>query len=951
MAEEQTDISILQNIRNEIEKRIDALTDDVKTLRNISEEKQQDLKQQISSVYQIIEEKLSQIQSIDLNLKDSNQNINDLNARTSSMSDNISSLLQSQNEIKRNIQSLSVDINKIQNDSVNQFNQLNEYTREISKKIAESAKRQERQTREEMVRGPRAAAQASLGITPSAEAKSLQQPEPTQEPESEEKKPKTWTKWFEENASLLGAAAGAAAGVGAGALIGSGPKSAPSGPGYSSPPGEVPSDGMSQTLAAQRAARGANNLSDAQKRHMYALAIAEMGPPEVLRKKGIDPKEAYAAFMETPYNRGMTEGKENTNIGVSLKKNYYQPLRAGEGKWYNKAYGQLGNTDSELYNILNSSHQMVAAGSNFSNMGTQNASAGVAASARRTQTVTTEKYGETISRKDRAEFSRTHGAGTVKNTKSWLERTQRQAREIDEKSRTQTPSQPSSQAAPQPDASRVPPQSQQSQQPGARREDETVPSMAVKQMQGKKAKHRKNPLNEDLVTKLNYAANKTGVEIEVFSGSQTGPGASRPPGASHEHNDGKAADFELYITDKDGKRRLLNYDNPEDAVIVDKFTEEAGRAGVRSAGVDYMGKTKERRSSRFHMGISRRNPAAYLGRDRFKRSWHRGHRDFSKHGAPKDLKNYSTEAIRRRLKEQQEQQEQQEQPEQQKQTQQQLFAGDTSESKIIKAIKEEQEKDRISGLTERQKRIKRGEHNFADENKRRNYYNIKELKEGRSQLTTEQQKIFDKMLIRGPFQRRQSAYLNSMLGPNWSKKSQQPEPPSSVLDYLPKIPAPTDLVPDVRDSLKPLGSFLFPSAEAAELKKPVDKSKIDMSDMPGSLDDGGEEGPRTDNRWNPLSPVTYGKPEEKIREMIELAKKAAEAAETAAKKSAENSGKGPTASGENNPQPPPATQPGTPSGGNQNGNRKPKEPPNNGLYSRARRSSNNYHPPAMNEAP
>ena len=142
MAEEQTDISILQNIRNEIEKRIDVLTDDVKTLRNISEEKQQDLKQQISSVYQIIEEKLSQIQSIDLNLKDSNQNINDLNAKTSSMSDNISSLLQSQNEIKRNIQSLSVDINKIQNDSVNQFNQLNEYTREISKKIAESAKRQ-----------------------------------------------------------------------------------------------------------------------------------------------------------------------------------------------------------------------------------------------------------------------------------------------------------------------------------------------------------------------------------------------------------------------------------------------------------------------------------------------------------------------------------------------------------------------------------------------------------------------------------------------------------------------------------------------------------------------------------------------------------------------------------------------------------------------------------------
>jgi len=936
VAEEQTDISILQSIRNEIQERIDVLTDDVKTLRNISEEKQQDLKQQISSVYQIIEEKLSQIQSIDLNLKDSNQNINDLNARTSSMSDNISSLLQSQNEIKRNIQSLSVDINKIQNDSVNQFNQLNEYTREISKKIAESAKRQERQTREEMVRGPRAAAQASLGITPSAEAKSLQKPEPTQEPESEEKKPRTWAKWFEENAGLLGAAAGAATGVGAGALIGSGPKSAPSGPGYSSSPGEVPSappapnivgpgvapgsapsgpgyssspgevpsDGMSQTLAAQRAARGANNLSDAQKRHMYALAVAEMGPPEVLRKKGIDPKEAYAAFMETPYNRGMTEGRENANVSINLKKDYYQPLRPGEGKWYNKAYGQLGNTDSELYNLLDSSHRMVAAGSNFSNLGTQNSSADVADSARRTQTVTTEKYGDTITRKDRAEFSKTHGAGTVRNTKSWLERTQRQAREIDEKSRTQTPSQPSSQAAPQTDASRVQPQSQQSQQPDARREDGTVPSMAVKQMQGIKAGHRKNPLDEDLVTKLNYAANKTGVEIEVFSGSQTGPGASRPPGASHEHNDGKAADFELYITDKDGKRRLLNYDNPEDAIIMDKFTEEAARAGVRSAGVDYMGKTKESRSSRIHMGTSRRNPDAYLGRDRFKRSWHRGYRDFLKHGAPKDLENYSTEAIRRRLKEQQEQQEQPEQQEQQEQTQQQLFAGDTSESIIAKAIKEEKEKVRREGLTDKQRRIEDGTFNFATDR----------------------------------------------------RPDQPPESSGGILNYLPDIPDPlTPLknLPDVGkllgSALKYVGGFLIPSAEAAELKKPVDKSKIDMSDMPGSLDDGGEEGPRTDNRFNPFSPVRYGKSEEEIREMIKLAKKAAESAEIAAKTSTEN--KGPAAPGENKSQPPPARQPPTTPGGNQNGNRGSPEPQNNGLHYRPVPSSSDRLAPSMNNAP
>ena len=83
--------------------------------------------------------------------------------------------------------------------------------------------------------------------------------------------------------------------------------------------------------------------------------------------------------------------------------------------------------------------------------------------------------------------------------------------------------------------------------------------------------------------------------------------------------------------------------------------------------------------------------------------------------------------------------------------------------------------------------------------------------------------------------------------------------------------------------------------------------------------------------------------------MIELAKKAAEAAEIAAKTSTGNSGKGPTAPGENKSQPPPATPPSTPPGGNQNGNKSVGK--GNGLHSRARPASNDYHPPAMNEAP
>ena len=209
-------------------------------------------------------------------------------------------------------------------------------------------------------------------------------------------------------------------------------------PGVTSSTG-VGDSGMARVLAAQRANRGANKLSLEQKRHLYALAIAEMGGPEYMKTIGDSTViQGYAAFMETAYNRGMTEGRSNENVSVNLRANYYKPLRAGEGRHYDSAFKKLGDTNSDLYKLLDNAHDLVAKGSDYSNLATQNSSAHVAASAERNQTITSKRFGDTLSRKDRIEYSNIHGAGTVKNTIEWVRRTREQAKKFDEQNRSNT---------------------------------------------------------------------------------------------------------------------------------------------------------------------------------------------------------------------------------------------------------------------------------------------------------------------------------------------------------------------------------------------------------------------------------------------------------------------------------------------------------------------------------
>ena len=214
--------------------------------------------------------------------------------------------------------------------------------------------------------------------------------------------------------------------------------------------------GVPHPLVEQRRSLGGHKLTKRQKIHFYALAIAELGTRAT--------QKDFAMLMETAYNRGMTEGDSNINQNLTrayyeplrkyktrkkrykVKKRYYKTIRKGKrrikvkryrtvtryktvkitaGGWKNYTrYKNLVTNSSKWFNKLDAAHDEVLAGSNYSDFGTQNASAGVARSARRTQTVTAKTTtGETISRKDLSKYGSKHGYGTIVATKRWLSRT------------------------------------------------------------------------------------------------------------------------------------------------------------------------------------------------------------------------------------------------------------------------------------------------------------------------------------------------------------------------------------------------------------------------------------------------------------------------------------------------------------------------------------------------
>jgi hypothetical protein len=152
----------------------------------------------------------------------------------------------------------------------------------------------------------------------------------------------------------------------------------------------------------------------ALKDRVMALASAENGT-------GKENSTSRQATIETMMNRAAAQGKTLAEV-VDKSSGYWGPDKNG-GRAYNEHLGNLQNP--EYRKMMESELSGAGIGSNHSKFATHEGSAGVAANARQTQTVTTTMpSGQQFSRKDRPEYSNLHGAGTVKAEASWYERTQ-----------------------------------------------------------------------------------------------------------------------------------------------------------------------------------------------------------------------------------------------------------------------------------------------------------------------------------------------------------------------------------------------------------------------------------------------------------------------------------------------------------------------------------------------
>ena len=155
-----------------------------------------------------------------------------------------------------------------------------------------------------------------------------------------------------------------------------------------------------------------------------AVAISEVGSSD---RKGWEPgtnDRDLRGEVETMFNRADAHGRTIGDVVGKDKgswgRKYYAPYMAQSGFSYYKNLERIRN-DPKLKAKLDRVIDDVMAGSNDSNFGTHNASAGVARNARGNQTVTAHAaVGEQFSRKDvRPDV---HGAGVVKNESGWYKR-------------------------------------------------------------------------------------------------------------------------------------------------------------------------------------------------------------------------------------------------------------------------------------------------------------------------------------------------------------------------------------------------------------------------------------------------------------------------------------------------------------------------------------------------
>jgi len=118
----------------------------------------------------------------------------------------------------------------------------------------------------------------------------------------------------------------------------------------------------------------------------------------------------------------------------------------------------------------------------------------------------------------------------------------------------------------------------------------------VFQDQMREASIRKLPISQQLLSVLERAAKEAGVSVRVKSGGQPAEGSGGQRTGSTRHDNGNAADLDIYSGDK-----KLTPKNPEDLPIFKKFVMAASSAGATGigAGEGYMGND----GSRMHVGF------------------------------------------------------------------------------------------------------------------------------------------------------------------------------------------------------------------------------------------------------------------------------------------------------------------------------------------------------------
>jgi hypothetical protein len=297
------------------------------------------------------------------------------------------------------------------------------------------------------------------------------------------------------------------------------------------------------TLAEQRKGFGEQLKDPELKKTLAALMLAEEGGDSKSRMR----------LAETVMNRAASRGVKD--LRKIIDPNYYAPFKDGG---FQRAMARL-DKDPQLLKRIYDEQEQVLRGSDYSNLATDNASGSVKANAlRRGDTLASEGDNkEGFIRKDKNPG--VHGAKVVDDTNRWLHQT-RAAMEAERK---------------------------RSEEASGKDTPEKVSSGNVVERQAQLASIRKGSIQEKLKDQLDYAASRSGVKVEVFSGGQD-PNGRRT--GSHRHDHGGAADLKLY-REVDGKKQYLNMSDRGDREIMQKFVRNAVRAGANGVGAaeDYMG--------------------------------------------------------------------------------------------------------------------------------------------------------------------------------------------------------------------------------------------------------------------------------------------------------------------------------------------------------------------------